>query len=237
MEHLLGTSPLAEVSEMVSAAGRSPSLSSCDSGCDGDGSSRLEAWRGREEVEGLSRLAGIRDCVRPTISQPQILREHINSVSDPVDPRGEADSLGTRIQIVTKVTEDSLNLKIKMKLSTAHPSNVWLSLPTEDLENSYTVMITNSPTTQKTDTCTNGTHCNSSPVQPTKMKASGPWSRDWIQHSQSSLDDPGLSPIRNVLSSTITDGRDESTSTTEGIPSLLWDSYDLHDHNPDTVDG
>ncbi|XP_034434798.1 uncharacterized protein LOC117757617 isoform X2 [Hippoglossus hippoglossus] len=162
-EQLLGTSPLAEVSEMVSAACKSPSLKSFDS--------------------------------------------------------------------------DSLNLKIKMKLSAAHPSNVWLSLPAEDLENSYTVIITHSPTKQKTDTCTNGTHCNSSPVQPTKMKASGPRSRDWIRHSQSSLDDPGLSPIRNVLSSTITDGRDESTSTTEGIPSLLWDSYDLHDHSQDAVDG
>ncbi|XP_035003999.2 uncharacterized protein LOC118101986 [Hippoglossus stenolepis] len=236
-EQLLGTSPLAEVSEMVSAACKSPSLKSFDSGCDGDGSSRLEAWKGREEVKGLPRLAGIRDCVRPTISHPQILREHSNSVSDPVDHRGEADSSGTRIQIVTKVTEDSLNLKIKMKLSAAHPSNVWLSLPAEDLENSYTVIITHSPTTQKTDTCTNGTHCNSSPVQPTKMEESGPRSRDWIRHSQSSLDDPGLSPIRNVLSSTITDGRDESTSTTEGIPSLLWDSYDLHDHSQDAVDG
>ncbi|CAB1414297.1 unnamed protein product [Pleuronectes platessa] len=120
------------------------------------------------------------------------------------------------------------NLKIKMKLSAAHPS---------DLEKSDTVIITHSPTTQKTDHCTNGTHCNSSPVQPTKTKASGPRSRDWIQHSQRSLDDPGLSPIRNVLSSTITDKRDESTSTTEGIPSLLWDSYDLQDHNQDTVDG
>ncbi|XP_019947721.2 uncharacterized protein [Paralichthys olivaceus] len=228
--HPLGTSPLPEVSEMVSAAGNS--LSSFDSGFDGDGSSRPEAWRGREEVEGLPRLAVIRDCLRPAISNPQIPGEHINSVSDPVDHRAEADSSGTSIQIVTELTEDSPNLEIKMKLSAALPSNVWLGSPVEELEN--VVIIAHRPTMQKTDACT---HSNCSPVQPTNMEASRPQSGDWIQLSQSSLDDPELSPIRNVLSSTITDGRDESTSTTEGIPSLLWDSYDLYDHNQDAADG
>ncbi|AWO97741.1 Hypothetical protein SMAX5B_021428 [Scophthalmus maximus] len=46
-----------------------------------------------------------------------------------------------------------------------------------------------------------------------------------------------LSPIRNVLSSTVTDERDESICTTEGIPSLLWDFYDLHYQNWDVEDG
>ncbi|XP_067428064.1 uncharacterized protein [Thunnus thynnus] len=255
--HLLGASPSTAVSGMVSAEGKPPSLSSFDSGFDGVGSSQLEAWGGREGVEGVSRLSGTRDSVRPALSQPQIYEENISSVSDSEDHREEFDfgSVGNSsrasIQIIPKVTVDSLNFEIKVKRSAALPNNPWLSLPVDDLENSYTVTITQNPTPQKrdlqfhdpSDPHANANQTNGSRDQPTQTEVlsstqpRGPRNRDWILHSQSSLDDPELSPICNILSSTITDGRDKSGCTTEGIPTLLWDSYDLHDQNQDTVDG
>ncbi|XP_040920128.1 uncharacterized protein LOC121199473 [Toxotes jaculatrix] len=252
---VLGTSPSAAVPGMVSAEGKPPSLSSFDSGFDGAGSSQLEAWGGREGVEGLSRLPAPRDSVRPATTHPQIHEENISSVSDPEDHREEFDlgSVGessrASIQIIPKVTKDSLNFEIKVKRSAALPNNPWLSLPVDDLENSYTVTITRSPTPQRTDlqfnspSDTNANHSSRSRGQPTKaevsssVQPSGPHSSDWIPHSQSSFEDPELSPIRNILSSTITDGRDVSSCTTEGIPTLLWDSYDLHDQTREAVDG
>ncbi|XP_059212986.1 uncharacterized protein LOC131991549 [Centropristis striata] len=251
--HLLEGSPSTEVSGMVSAEGKPPSLSSFDSGFDGAGSSRLEAGGGREGVDGPCRSAGTKDSVRPAMSHPQI----IPSVCDPEDLREEFDlgSVGNSsrasIQITPKVTVDSLNLEIKVKRSAALPNNPWLSLPVDAIENSYTVTITqNAP--QKEDLqlqdpfepfepCTTGNHSNRSRDQPTQTEVlsstqpRGPQNKDWI-HLQSSLDDPELSPIRNILSSTITDGRDKSLCTTEGIPTLLWDSYDLHDQNHDATD-
>ncbi|XP_044025580.1 uncharacterized protein LOC122863288 isoform X1 [Siniperca chuatsi] len=255
--HLLGTSPSTAVSGSVSAEGKPPSLSSFDSGFDGAGSSQLEACGGREAVEGLSRLAGTRDSVRPALSQPQIHKENMSSVSDSEDHREEFDfgSVGNSsrasIQITPKVTVESLNFEIKVRRSAALPNNPWLSLPLDNLENSYTVTITQNPAPQKrdlqspdpSDPCTNANQSSRSREQPTQTEVlsspqpRGPQSRDWILQSQSTLEDPELSPICNILSSTITDGRDKSVCTTEGIPTLLWDSYDLHDQNQDAVDG
>lgn len=45
-----------------------------------------------------------------------------------------------------------------------------------------------------------------------------------------------MSPIRNVLSSTLTEGGDGADGTAEAPPTLLWDSYDLHDVKHDTSD-
>ncbi|KAL7388120.1 hypothetical protein ABVT39_007529 [Epinephelus coioides] len=255
--HLLRTPPSTTTSGMVSAEGKPSSLSSFDSGFDGAGSSQLEASGGREGVEGLSRLAGTRDFVRPAMSQPQIHTENLSSVSDSEDHREEFDlgSVGNSsrasIQIIPKVTVDSLNLEIKVKRSAALPSNPWLSLPVDDLENSYTVTITQNPTQQRdlqfhdpSDPYTNANQASRSRDQPTQMEVltstqpREPQNRDWTLQSQSSLEDPELSPIRNILSSTITEtGGDKSMCTTQGIPTLLWDSYDLHDQNRDAVDG
>lgn len=256
--HLLGTSPSTAVSGMLSAEGKPPSLSSFDSGFEGVGSSQLgEAWGGRDGVEVVSRLAGSRDSVRPAMSQPEIHKENISSVSDSEDHIEEFDfgSVGNSsrasIRIIPKVTVDSLNFEIKVKRSAALPSNPWLSLPVDDLENSYTVTITQNPTPQKrdlqfidpSDLRVNSNHhaanTNGSRDQPTQTEASSGArpSKDWMLHSQSGLEDPELSAICNALSSTITDGRDQSGCTTEGIPTLLWDSYDLHDQIQDTVDG
>lgn len=255
--HLLRTSPSTAVSGLVSAEGKPPSLSSFDSGFEGAGSSQLEACGGREGVEGLSRLTETRPSVRPVLSQPQIQQDNIASVSDSEDHREEFDfgSVGNSsrasIQIIPKATMESLNFEIKVKRSAALPSNPWLSLPVDNLENSYTVTITPNPTPQKldlqfhdsSDPCMNANQPNRCRDQPTQTEVLSSTqsresrSRDWILHSQSSFEDPEISPICNILSSTITDGRDKSMCTTEGIPTLLWDSYDLHEQNQDSVDG
>lgn len=238
---VLGTSPPSAVSGTLSAEGKPPSLSSFDSGFDGVGSSQLgEVWGGREGMDGVSRLAGSRDSARLALSRPEIHKENVSSVSDSEDHVEEFDlgSVGNSsrasIQIIPKVTVDSLNFEIKVKRSAALPSNPWLSLPVDDLENSYTVTITQNPTPQKREV-----HFNGSRDKPTQTEVSSSTRprRDWILHSQSGLEDAELSPIRSVLSSTITDGRDRLGCTTEGIPTLLWDSYDLHEQNQDTVDG
>lgn len=253
------TSPSTVVSGMMSANGKPPSLSSFDSGFDGAGSSPLEVWGRREGVEGLSRLAGTRDSVRPAFSQPQTHEDNISNVSDAEDPAEVFDFGSVRnssrasIHIIPKVTVDSLNFEITVKRSAALPNNPWLSLPVDNLENSYTVTITQNQTPQKrdpqshdpTETCPNVNH---SPWpqdrdDPTQMEIlSGTQTRvsqsgDQIHHSRSNLEDPALSPIGNILSSTITDERDKSICTTGGIPTLLWDSYDLHHQDQDTVDG
>nr|XP_046228181.1 uncharacterized protein LOC124050094 [Scatophagus argus] len=253
--HLCRTSASTAAAGMVSAEGKPPSLSSFDSGFDGAGSSQLEASGGREGVEGLSRLTGTRDTGRPVLIQHQIHKENICSVSDSDDHREEFDfgSVGNTsrasIQIIPKVTVESLNFEIKVKRTAALPSNPWLSLPVDNLENSYTVTITQNPTPQKRDllfcdnssTTTNESNrCRDQPTQTevlNSMESRGLQSSSWMLHSQSSLEDPELSPICNILSSTITDGRDKSINTTEGIPTLLWDSYDLHDQKQDSVDG
>ncbi|KAK1889153.1 Actin-3 [Dissostichus eleginoides] len=226
----------------ASAEGKAPSLSSFDSGFDGAGGCQLEAWRGREGVESLCTSAGIRDSVRLASSQPQIHEENISSVSDAEDLREEFGSLGNSsrasIHIIPNVTVDSLNLEIKVKRSAALPSNPWLSLPVDNLENSYTVTITQNPTPHKGDLQLDGSdpcRFRDQPTQTDVLSRTQP--TDWALHSQSSLEDPELSPIRKVLSSTITEGRERSILTTEGGPTLLWDSYDLHEQVQDAVDG
>ncbi|KAM6992313.1 uncharacterized protein LKV04_008366 [Tautogolabrus adspersus] len=228
--HLLTASPAA--AGLVTAEGKPASLSSFDSGFDGAGSSPLE----------------IRDCVRPALIRPQTHRENLCSVSDCEDLRDEFDfgSVGNSsrasIQIIPKVCVESLNFEIKVKRSAALPSNPWLSLPVDDLENSYTVTITQNATPQKRDLQPPSEPCSQSnrslrdqPTQTEVLNTSQPQIRDWILNSQSGLDDPELSPIRNILSSTITEQRDKSACT-EGVPTLLWDSYDLHNQEQDSVD-
>lgn len=254
----LRTSPPAAVSGPVLNEGKPPSLSSFDSGFEGAGSSQLEACRGREGVDVWSKLPVTRDSARLVSSHPQIPKDNIASLSHSEGAKEESDfgsvgnSSGASIQIIPKETVESLNFEIKVKRSVALPSNPWLSLPVDNLENSYTLTITPSPTPQRrnpqfhecSDPSENATNSNRSRDQPTQTevfkctKSRCSKSRDWILHSQSSLDDSELSPISNILSSTITDGRDHQKSmcTTEGVPTLLWDSYDLHEQNPGSLD-
>lgn len=254
----LTTSPPTAVSGPVLNEGKPPSLSSFDSGFEGAGNSQLEACRGREGVEVWSKLTETRDSARLVLNQPQILKDNIASVSHSEDPKEEFDlgSVGNSsrasIQIVPKETVESLNFEIKVKRSAALPSNPWLSLPVDNLENSYTVTITPNPTPKRrnsqshecSDPSGNATNSNRSRDQPTQTevfnstKSRRSKIRDWILHSQSSFDDSELSPISNILSSTITDGTEHQKSmcTTEEIPTLLWDSYDLHEQNQDSMD-
>ncbi|XP_037305125.2 uncharacterized protein LOC119194817 [Pungitius pungitius] len=223
------------------AEGKPPSLSSFDSGFDGAGTNHPEA-------------CGDGDCARRALSQPLLHGEKASGVSGGEDPREELDfgSLGNSsrasIQIVPKVTAESLNLEIKVKRSAAPPNNPWLSLPIDDLENSYTVTITQNPTPQKRELLSRqpsdpdqAEGSRDQPTQTEALNATPPGrsrSANWRLHPQSSPQDPELSAVRHILSSTITQGGgDGSVCTTEGIPTLLWDSYDLRDQNLDAVDG
>lgn len=244
------TSPsAATVSGPVSAEGKPPSPSSFDSGFDGAGSSQLEVCGGWEILEGLSGLAETRDSGRSILNHPQTHQGSSPSISDAADHREEFDfgSVGNSsrasIQIVPKAATESLNFEIKVKRSAALPSNPWLSLPIDNLENSYTITVTPNPTPQKNPPEDPADPCTSQPIgcrdQPTQTEVSrnvqsgGSVSRDWFVSSQSTLQDP----IYDILSSTITEERDKSMCTTDGVPTLLWDSYDLHEQNQDSIDG
>lgn len=210
--------------------GKPPSFSSFDSGFDGAGTNQPEACGGG-------------DCARRAASH----QENAAGVSGGEDPIEEFDfgSLGNSsrasIRVVPKATVESLNLEIKVKRSAPAPNNPWLSLPIDDLENSYTVTITQNPTPQKSALqsreSADADQADGSRDQPTQTEAltgtppARPLSADWRMRPQSSPED------RHILSSTITQGGDGSVFTTEGIPTLLWDSYDLRDQNPDAVDG
>ncbi|KAK2856609.1 hypothetical protein Q5P01_005344 [Channa striata] len=254
-EHGKKTSPFSVAPGNISAEGKPPSLNSFDSGFDGAGSTPLEAQGGREDVEVLHRLAGTRESAKAAMSQPEIHKDDFSSVSDSGDHDqvfhcGSVEkSSSASIQIIPKLTVDCLNLEIKVKRSAALPDNPWLSLPVDDLENSYTVTITQNATAHKRDVKSydpSDSHTNASHSYRPQDDATGmevlistnprePQDTDWSLHSQSSLEDPDLSPIGNILSSTVTEERDRSISATEGIPTLLWDSYDLH-QTSDAVD-
>ncbi|KAK6295087.1 hypothetical protein J4Q44_G00343130 [Coregonus suidteri] len=245
----LGTAPSSAVSGAVTAVGKPPSLSSFDSGFDGAGSGHMETGAGREGWEGLSRVPGTR--------QPQIHKENISSVSDSEDRREEFDfgSVGSTsrasIQIIPKITVDSMHFEIKLKRSATLPQNPWLSLPVEDLENSYTVTITQNPSQSphpRDVKSPNPSECshhsdrssNWSRDQPSQTEVqTSPQSRGAqprILQAHDSFDDSDLSPVRNALSSTIADARDGPNYTAESAPTLLWDTYDFHNPKQDTCE-
>ncbi|KAG7460645.1 hypothetical protein MATL_G00200960 [Megalops atlanticus] len=265
-----GKEPLSNVGQgTVPPLGKPPSLSSFDSGFDGAGSSHLDGGAGREGWEGLSKPHCTREAFRPIVRQPQIHEENISSVSDSEDCREEFEfgavgggagaGGGASIQIIPKITLDSLNFEIKVKRSATMPKNPWLSLPVEDLENSYTVTITPTPQTPLRDAVRSPDLSDRSRDQPTQTEAQastqtlsggeeepslagagrvqgGAKGRLSILQSQDSFEDSDLSPIRNVLSSTITDARDKPNSTMDSVPTLLWDTYDFHNNKQDTCE-
>lgn len=229
------------------------SVSSFDSGFDGAGNGQLEVYGGRERLDDLCGVTEIRDSERCTLILPQINKDGSACVSDAEVQEDECDcgsvgsSSGASIQIVPKAAADSLNFEIRVRRSAALPSNPWLSLPVDNLENSYTITITPNPTPQKKN------QRNQEPTEPsvavgqlfgsrdrptqteglssTQPRASK--SQDCMPSLQSTLEDPELSPVCHILSSTITEERDKSLST-EGAPTLLWDSYDLHEQIQDS---
>ncbi|KTG05704.1 hypothetical protein cypCar_00023229 [Cyprinus carpio] len=206
-----------------------PSLSSFDSGFDGAASSHLDS---RSRREPLPRILGNGDSAFK--SKPlhgQIDEENIVSVSDSEDQREalgfslKRDSTRASIQIVPKITSDSLNLEIKVKRSATLPKNPWLSLPIDDLESSYTVTIT--PSSSREPRSPGRARDRPS---PTEELGSAP------HQSQQSFEESELDPVGNVLSSTLTDIEDKPSSVVDGDPSLLWDTFDLHNLRQDSYE-
>ncbi|KAM3603108.1 uncharacterized protein V6R79_016695 [Siganus canaliculatus] len=250
-DNILETSPIV-VSGM---AEDKPPHSSFDYSFDGAGSSQSESCGDMPGLEGLSRLTGTMDSARAKgFSQLQHREDNVLSVSDSEDLREEFNfgSVGNSprgsIQIIPKVTVESPKFEIKVKRSAAYPSNPWLSLPVDHLENIYMGTITQTPTSHNrylksdvsldTGPTVNTVVSRDQPLQTEVLSRSQSielQNMSWTLHSQS-WDDPELSPICNILSSTITDERDRSICTTEDVPTLLWDSYDLHDQHQDSLD-
>ncbi|XP_068199253.1 uncharacterized protein [Antennarius striatus] len=228
------------ISGTVSAEGKPQSLSSFDSGFHGAGSSHLEAWGGTAGREGLSRSGENNNSGRPGFRSPEV-----DSVSEDHREQSDCGSVGnssrTSIQVLPK--GEALNFEIKVKRTAAQQSNPWLSLPVDDLNNSYTVTITQNPRDHHScDPRTTANHSNWSSDQLTRTEvlsstwSTAPQNKDWMLHSQSAVEDAELSPIYNVLSSTLTDGGEQSICPAGDIHTLLWDSYDLHAQKPDSVD-
>ncbi|TUG71446.1 hypothetical protein Baya_16820 [Bagarius yarrelli] len=166
------------------------SLSSFDSGFEGVGSGHLETGSGKtSHIEAY------------TPKSPLLLinEENVSSISE-----GSEKFL----HIIPNAGGDSVNFEITVKRSAMLPKNPWLSLPVDDLESFYTVII--SPIWQKdTQRCDQLTQTTDSSVC-NLLDQSSEWS-----------------PITNVLSSTITD-EGPGAERSETMPTLLWDSYDLH---------
>lgn len=204
---LPATSPA--VSEMVSADGKAPSLIAPHSGFGGARSSRVEA----SGVKGLQRSAGDQEPVRLSLNVMDV-----SSLTDCQHHRGELDqrSFGdSSIQISPKVEMEPLNAAIEVKRSAAAPDNPWLSLPVDDLENSYTVIGTPKP--QRTGLQVHEASYHHAAADPTN--------RSGGQHPQTDVD---LELSLNILSSTNPDGRDQPICSTN-----RWDSYH---HQPSVVD-
>ncbi len=216
-------------SALGSSAGKPASLRSFDSGFDGAASSHLDS---RSRREPLPRILGNGDCAFKSKSlHGQIHEENIVSVSDSEDSREELgfslkrDSARASIQIVPKMTSDSLNLEIKVKRSATLPKNPWLSLPIDDLESSYTVTITPSSSRDPWSRARDRDR-----PSPTDELGSAPL------QSQDSFEESELDPVGNILSSTFTDNEDKPSSTVDGDPSLLWDTFDLHNLRQDSYE-
>ncbi|KAL0163616.1 hypothetical protein M9458_039369, partial [Cirrhinus mrigala] len=229
-------------SALGSAAGKPPSLSSFDSGFDGAGSSHLDS---RSKRELLPRILVNGDSGDGAFkSKPlhgQIHEENIVSVSDSEDQREDLgfslkrDSTHASIQIVPKITSDSLNLEIKVKRSATLPKNPWLSLPIDDLESSYTVTITPNSSNPRRDLRSPGLSECSDQARPVQTDDLGS-ARSQQHRSQESFEELELNPMGNVLSSTLTDNEDKPSSTMDGDPSLLWDTFDLHNLRRDSYE-
>lgn len=199
------------------AAAKPPSLSSFDSGFDGAGNTHLDR---RREI--LPRLLGNGDSA----FKSRQIHEDVVSVSDSEEPPEELGFGLQRasIQIVPKITSDSVNLEIKVKRSSSLPRNPWLSLPIDDLESSYTVTITP------------GSSIPRSPSPPGRPRDQPTQTDRGLQHTHPSFEESELYPAGNVLSSTLTDAEEKPGGPVDGDPSLLWDSFDLHNLRQDSFE-
>ncbi|CAG13016.1 unnamed protein product, partial [Tetraodon nigroviridis] len=155
LAHLSSVIPDEEVHQAGKRMSQSTpvSISSFDSGFDGVGNGQLEFCGGRED---LCRFTEITDSEKPTLILPQVNKDgsacsDVAIHDEEFDCGSVGNSSGASIQIVPKAAADSLNFEIRVRRSAALPSNPWLSLPVDNLENSYTITITPNPTPQKTN--------------------------------------------------------------------------------------
>ncbi|XP_051951450.1 uncharacterized protein LOC127621768 [Xyrauchen texanus] len=235
---------------MVSAAGKPLSLSSFDSGFDGAGSSHLDT---RSKRDGLPKFLVNGDSafkLKPL--HAQIHEEVFTSVSDSEEQHEELefslkrDATRASIQIVPKVTSNSLNLEIKLKRSATQLKNPWLGLPIDDLQSAYMVTITPNSNQQRdlkspslSEHSYRTDQSNRSQDQPSQTDglscAHNKGTKSSIFQNQDSFEGSELNPIGNVLSSTITD-EEKPSNTVDGEPSLLWDTFDLHNLRRDSFE-
>ncbi|XP_066543868.1 uncharacterized protein LOC136711397 isoform X2 [Amia ocellicauda] len=239
----------------LAASGKPPSLSSFDSGFDGAGSCHLDSGTVREGWGMPCRPQCASELPRSVAREALIREENISSVSDSDQCREDSNfamsgcSSRASIQIVPKISTDSLNFEVKVQRSATLPKNPWLSLPVEDLENAYTVTITPKRPVQTKQN--NSLESTDTVQQSESLKVVG----NSNQRGQSMVQAPGrvggsaecgilqgqgifeissdLSPICNVLSSTINDVQDKPNLTAESAQTLLWDTYDFHSTEPD----
>ncbi|XP_072532809.1 uncharacterized protein [Salminus brasiliensis] len=219
-----------------SLVGKPPSLSSFDSGFEGAGSGQVE---GKEGPDCLPRMLYSREATsRLKVPHLQISEENVSSVSDSEDlDHGTAGSNSSKasIHIIPRMTPDSLNFEIKVQRSATLPKNPWLSLPMDNLESSYTVTITPcSPALQRAINCPSPLdRCRDQPTQTESRRSV--YNTEQQDH-EGSFREAELSPIRNVLSSTMAEGGNGADGTADASHTLLWDTYDLHDVRHDTCD-
>lgn len=196
---LPATSPA--VSVIGSADEKAPSLVSSHSGSDRARSSLVEI----SEEKGLQRSAGNQESVRTALNETEVFSVDGQHHREELDqhPVGNLS-----IQTSPTVQVESLNV-IKLKLSAAAPDNSWLSLSVDDLENSYSVIITPKPEPQQTDLQVDeasGHHAAVDPINRSRdqhlhTEFTDPQTKDWKLHPQADVCDPELSLINNILSS------------------------------------
>ncbi|XP_067272718.1 guanine nucleotide exchange factor DBS isoform X2 [Pseudorasbora parva] len=233
------------------SSAKPPSLCSFDSGFDCAGIGHLEARR--------DFLHGNQDESKP----------HQENMSGS-ESEGQPELVlglqrdNTRIQIIPKITSDSVNLEISVKRSASLPKNPWLSLPIEDLESCYTVTIrssspsgfqepelspagnlsssprSSSPSGFQEPKLSPAGNLNSSPrssspsgFQEPELNPAGNLNSSPRSSSPSGSQEPELNPAGNLLSSTLTDSEEKPV---DGDPSLLWDSFNLHNLRPDSYE-
>uniref|UniRef100_A0A1A7YWD7 Si:ch211-241j12.3 n=1 Tax=Iconisemion striatum TaxID=60296 RepID=A0A1A7YWD7_9TELE len=143
-------------------------------------------------------------------------------------PGSEGNSCEDSIQILPEVEVEYQNAEIKMKCSSAACSNPWLSLPVDGLENSNTDTQRDQlgPQTSRSSEA----QCTQMEVM-TRTASTGPQRGDW----DSDFSVPELGSADDILSSTMDNGRDKSSRSTEGVPTLLWDFSHLQPEKTNTA--
>ncbi|MBN3285571.1 ACT protein, partial [Polyodon spathula] len=215
----------------LAATGKPPSLSSFDSGIDGAGSCHLDHRIVKEAWEMPNRAPVAQEIPRSAPQEPCVNEETIGSMSDSEECLEDLEfhskrcRSSARIQIVPKIISGCLNFEVMVKRSASLPKNPWLSLPLEDLDNSYTVTITPTRPSVKCGLQSNLLRNPNALLETARLSEA---KSHFLQVQRILENSSELSPIRNVMSSTLNDTRDKRSQSSWTDHTLLWDSYDLH---------